>query len=50
MLNSWKECKLSDDMKPQINTDERRFEAMHLRLSTVFLIVRGGGTQEGGSG
>jgi Fe-S cluster biogenesis protein NfuA len=50
MLNGWKECKLSDNMEPLINTDERRFEIMHLRSSAVFLNIRGGCDQEGGQG
>lgn len=49
-MSEWKEYNLPDDMEPQINTDERRFEAMHLRSTTVFLNVRSGSTQEGGSG
>ncbi|MBW6518119.1 MAG: hypothetical protein K0A89_06425 [ANME-2 cluster archaeon] len=38
MLNWWEECKLSDEMEPQINADERRCEFMHLCSSAVFLL------------
>lgn len=49
-MSEWKECELLDEMEPQINTDGRRCEIMHLCSSTVFLYVQDSCDQEATQG